>query len=988
MSRLALSLLLLGSVVIPVQAAVGVRIVFGLTDQADTVWDGSVTARGATVAGIEPWRFEGADAINGSSWKASTHEVRLFGGRGLFGATQTIPIVANGVVVLLTGESESAELDIKTAQGNFSVRLRDIPFGTMTHALGNRVMIDRVPPATQITQDAEEQDYPAAAADSSGNVWLAYLEFTHNKDHNRIRANRREPIKDFKEFTAPVGGDQVLVRKMSGGVWGEPIEISAKGGDLYRPAIAVDGAGRVWVFWSQNEKGDFELFARPIEGGKAGKTVRLTTASGSDVFPAAATDNKGKVWVAWQGWRNGIAAIFTASQNGAAFAAPAKLSNSNANEWNPTIAADNSGRVSVAWDSYRNGNYDIYMRTAINGTWGAETAAVASSRYEAYPSAAYDGSGRLWVAYEEGGDRFGKDFGAYDTNGLALYQGRAIRVIGFSREGEAVRPAADLSSAVPGVANLKIDNPARQSDSDKWLSVDPTLAKTRDKARAARNMQAPRNTSPRLTVDASGRMWLAYRSNQPIWWNPIGTVWSEYVASFDGSKWVGPVFLTHTDNLLDNRPALVSTRAGELVVIGSADHRREFHRIQNFATPTGVNPNGAGDPYNNDLFANTITLAPAGSAPAAVATQKPSGSAPDAMDESERKMVSMFRSYRKGNMRIMRGEFHRHSDVSMDGGNDGSVLDQWRYALDPGAMDWIGCCDHDNGGGREYSWWTEQKLTDIFHNPPTFVPMFSYERSVAYPEGHRNVIFAQRGVRTLPRLPITKPEDAIHAPDTQMLYAYLKFFDGIVALHTSGTLMGTDWRDNDPYVEPVVEIYQGDRQNYEIPGGPRTNTEDDSIGGWRPKGFVNLALEMGYKLGFQASSDHVSTHMSYCNIYVTEPTRKGVLEGFKKRHVYAATDNILADVRSGQWMMGDAFSTATAPALQVKLTGTAPFAKVHIIKDNKYVYTSEPKKATVDFSWRDSDPSAGKASYYYVRGEQENGEIVWVSPMWITYTGK
>ena len=51
-----------------------------------------------------------------------------------------------------------------------------------------------------------------------------------------------------------------------------------------------------------------------------------------------------------------------------------------------------------------------------------------------------------------------------------------------------------------------------------------------------------------------------------------------------------------------------------------------------------------------------------------------------------------------------------------------------------------------------------------------------------------------------------------------MLYAYLKQFDGIVGSHTSATSMGTDWRDNDPKVEPVVEIYQGDRQNYEMPG--------------------------------------------------------------------------------------------------------------------------------------------------------------------------
>jgi hypothetical protein len=218
-----------------------------------------------------------------------------------------------------------------------------------------------------------------------------------------------------------------------------------------------------------------------------------------------------------------------------------------------------------------------------------------------------------------------------------------------------------------------------------------------------------------------------------------------------------------------------------------------------------------------------------------------------------------------------------------------------------------------------------------------------------------------------------------------MLYAYLKFFDGICASHTSGTLMGTDWRDNDPLSEPVVEIYQGDRQNYEMPGAPRTNTEKDSIGGWRPKGFVNLALEMGYKLGFQASSDHISTHISYANLLVTEPTRAAVLDAFKKRHIYGATDNIVADVRCGTHIMGDQFTTAAPPSLQVKLEGTGPFAKVSIVKDGAYVYTTEPKAAKVDFTWRDTAPTTGKMSYYYVRGDQANGEVVWASPMWITY---
>jgi hypothetical protein len=186
----------------------------------------------------------------------------------------------------------------------------------------------------------------------------------------------------------------------------------------------------------------------------------------------------------------------------------------------------------------------------------------------------------------------------------------------------------------------------------------------------------------------------------------------------------------------------------------------------------------------------------------------------------------------------------------------------------------------------------------------------------------------------------------------------------------------------------VVEIYQGMRQNYEMPDAPRSNNAKDSIGGWRPKGFINLAFEKGYQFGFEASSDHISTHMSYTVAIAKANTRQAILEALRQRHVYAATDDILADVRSGSHLMGDVFASPEAPELHVKLNGTAPFAKVHIIKDNQYVYATEPNAREVEFTWRDNSVEHGKTSYYYVRGEQQDGEIVWASPFWITYTGK
>jgi hypothetical protein len=221
-----------------------------------------------------------------------------------------------------------------------------------------------------------------------------------------------------------------------------------------------------------------------------------------------------------------------------------------------------------------------------------------------------------------------------------------------------------------------------------------------------------------------------------------------------------------------------------------------------------------------------------------------------------------------------------------------------------------------------------------------------------------------------------------------MLYAYLKQFDGIAASHTSATGMGTDWRDNNPNVEPVVEIYQGMRQDYEMPGAPRAISEKDSLGGWRPKGFVHRALDKGYRLAFEASSDHVSTHISYANLYVKDLTRRSVLEALKLRHTYAATDEIVADFESGKNMMGDEFSTGDLPTLSIKLRGTSNFAQVTIIRDGKYVYSTSPNMQDVEISWRDNQPQKEKTSYYYVRGEQDDGEVVWISPMWIKYTGR
>jgi hypothetical protein len=983
---LAVSLLFVSSCA--AQNAVGLRVIFGLGGKVGDRWDGSVSAEGARVTAVEPYRFDAGDEmVNATSWKATVHLMRAFGGARP-AAQQPI---ANGVFVFIDSANENAAVSLHTSQGDFKVALREVPWGTFKAELDGKALVDRVPGTRQLTDSPEEQDFPAAAAEKDGSFWISYLEFKHAPDAVKMRLALKEAPANFDQYSEKTGGDQVFARRFSNGSWSEPIAVSDAGGDMWRPAIAVDGSGRAWVFWSANKGGaipNYDIYARPVVNGKPGAIIQVTNEAGSDVDAVATTDASGRVWVAWQGWRNGRACIFAATQQGDGFGKPVTVASSSGNEWNPAIAADKRGTVAVAWDSYRNGNYDVFVRTAASsGAWKEPVAVAATARYEAYPSIAYDTSGRLWVAYEEGAEGWGKDFGAYDTKGIALYQGRAVKLRGLEPDGRWVLPAADPGAILTGTVAPRPDKAGKQNETDaEWMKPDPKNAETRQPNQGARNVRAPKNTSPRLLVDASGRMWLAYRSPHPTWWHPIGTVWSEYLVSWDGKQWTGPIFLDHSDNLLDNRPALVSARGGELTVIESSDHRRALPRMNPGENPAKyMGLEAPHEAYNNDLFANSIGLGGGPVTLSVQATTALAAAAPSASIAKERREIATMRTARTPDgLQVVRGEFHRHSEQSPDGGSDGTLVEQWRYSIDTAALDWVGCCDHDNGSGREYLWWLNQKLTDIYFNPGAFVPLFSYERSVSYPEGHRNVIFAQRGVRTLPRLPKMENDSEGHAPDTQMLYRYLKQYNGVVASHTSGTNMGTDWRDNDPIVEPVVEIYQGDRQNYEMPGAPRTNSENDSIGGWAAKGFVSLALEKGYQFSFEASSDHVSTHLSFCNILTKDTSRQGLLDAVKARHVYAATDNILADFRAGNHIMGDSFQASGAPEMKVKLQGTTNFKKVVIVKNNKYVYTLTPGKSLVQFTWRDNAASKG-TSYYYVRGEQEDGNIVWVSPMWITY---
>ena len=66
--------------------------------------------------------------------------------------------------------------------------------------------------------------------------------------------------------------------------------------------------------------------------------------------------------------------------------------------------------------------------------------------------------------------------------------------------------------------------------------------------------------------------------------------------------------------------------------------------------------------------------------------------------------------------------------------------------IDVASMDFGGLTDHQGGGHYAYHWWLTQKSADMYYLPPRFVPLYGYEQSADFPDGHRNVFHAYRGV--------------------------------------------------------------------------------------------------------------------------------------------------------------------------------------------------------------------------------------------------
>ena len=903
------------------RAAKSVTLVFGARDTAPRKWDGSVRISAGRIVRVSGYHFgDDCHLVGENGWVCASYPWDGRGGAHASERPGPYPTLFQTVGVTIDFIAPE-EAEIQIdTKPGFHFRWKDVPEIGSIFPERGLVEIFRTPVVEQLTSGEFEDDYPSLAVDSNDRLWLAWQAYKG-------------------------GAEQVFLRRQEGGRWSQTWTVTEKPGDLFMTGVATV-QDKAIVVWSEQEKGAWRLKSRLFDGARFGAT-EIVAAQGNNLFHRVAADRRGRVYVVYQSWRGGRSNIYLRTRT-TRWSEEIPLSDAarpeRANDWSPAIATARDGTVWVAWDGYARGSYNVYLRAVREGKPGPLLAVTESARFHAHPTLAIDAQDRVWIAWDEAPEHWGKDQGFLLHGGIGLYNSRTVRVAVYS--------------------------------AGRWLTT----------------LQQPDANIPfalqrlfhsaRLVSDSTGGIWLFVRPRSSV--SRVATYlgvygkWEVFALRYENGRWSEPIPFPQTQGRNEAEYAVAADSKGSVFAAMVGDHRTwgdkaivGKHDIFFAALPVGQ--------------VHDLPSGRAGRGPAPLALRVPEPPTTPSPEPREAAQVAALRRYVAiPGLKILRGDLHRHTEISSDGAGDGSLWDAYRYAMDAASLDFLGVTDHQSGG-TEYAWWRIQKSADMFHVPGFFTALYGTERSVGAPNGHRNLFFAHRGV---PVLPVTERDDKYSGP---ILYPFVHKYDGISSPHTTASGGFNDWTDKDPEIEPIVEIFQGARASAEHEGAPLAPTEgvtQSYASGFRPEGMVWNAWAKGFKLGVQASSDHISTHISYACVLARSLSRDDLLDAMRKRHTYGATTNIIMDFRADKThVQGDVFESAGLPELTATITGSAGLRRVVVIRDNKYVYTREPQGESCTLRYRDTSLSRGE-HYYYVRAEQADGNVAWSSPVWVKYTGQ
>jgi hypothetical protein len=171
------------------------------------------------------------------------------------------------------------------------------------------------------------------------------------------------------------------------------------------PSISQTVDGKIWIAWTRNAIDDFSIVYQTSSdlGASWSPETILTTDAGTDISPSIFQDMNGSIWVVWSSDRTGGFDLYykTSSDNGLTWSNATRLTTDPSDDLSPTATQTMNGSIWVVWSSDRTGGFDLYYKTSSdNGlTWSNATRLTTDPNPDKLPSIAQTSDGNIWVSW-------------------------------------------------------------------------------------------------------------------------------------------------------------------------------------------------------------------------------------------------------------------------------------------------------------------------------------------------------------------------------------------------------------------------------------------------------------------------------------------------------------------------------------------------------------------------------------------------------------
>jgi len=177
----------------------------------------------------------------------------------------------------------------------------------------------------------------------------------------------------------------------NGATWSRDIQLTDNSVDDLRPSVAQLRNGTILLAWQSYETGNNDIvYKTTLDGTSWSNTRQLTTYTGHDKTPSVTQTKDNKIWVTWTSNRTGDYEIFYKNYDGVSWSTDTRLTYDSADsDLNPSILQAIDSNIYIFWASMPpNGGADIYYKySSDNGaTWSASSQFTTDKNEDMWPA--------------------------------------------------------------------------------------------------------------------------------------------------------------------------------------------------------------------------------------------------------------------------------------------------------------------------------------------------------------------------------------------------------------------------------------------------------------------------------------------------------------------------------------------------------------------------------------------------------------------------